>query len=117
MLLSPLLYLSDLMTNKLGLSLGSFGLPSDPFGSVIISNVGMYNAEELYSPLFPLGRAGVIIVVPTVERMPFVEGDDIVIKRGVRLCYTFEHRITDGRYMIAYANRVKHYLENVDEIV
>lgn len=87
---------SDLMANELHLHLPAQGMPADPFGSAMITSVGMFGIDTGFAPLFPLARCPMLILVPEVKTRPWVVGEQVVPRPVLRLCATFDHRIIDG---------------------
>lgn len=104
--------LSDLATNELDLHLPAQGMPRDPFGSAIVTNVGMFGIDTAFAPLVPLARCPILILVPEVRVRPWVVGDAIVPRPVLRLCATFDHRIIDGFAAGRLARSIRELLEN-----
>ncbi|HMV67363.1 MAG TPA: 2-oxo acid dehydrogenase subunit E2 [Myxococcota bacterium] len=95
-------YVLDLLSFllfTLNLDLRWAGLPRDPFGSAMVTNVGSLGLEEAYVPLVPYSRVPLLIAVGAVKKVPVVTDDDRVeIARVMRLFATFDHRILDGSH-------------------
>ena len=67
-LLPPLLYrvmlrLIEFCQYELNLNLSSLGVPRDPFGSAMVTSLGMKGVEMAYAPFFPQARAPMLILV------------------------------------------------------
>jgi pyruvate dehydrogenase E2 component (dihydrolipoamide acetyltransferase) len=92
----PATRLSDILVNELDFDLPAQGMPRDPFGSAIVTNVGMFGIDTAFAPLLPMARCPMLILVPEVRRRPFVEGDRVEARPVLRLCATFDHRLIDG---------------------
>ena len=88
--------LSDVLVNELHLDLSSQGMPRDPFGSALITSVGMFGIDTAFAPLLPMARCPILILVPEVRPRPWVDGDRLEIRPVLRLCATFDHRLIDG---------------------
>jgi pyruvate dehydrogenase E2 component (dihydrolipoamide acetyltransferase) len=80
----------------LNLDLRWAGLPNDPFGSVMISNVAAFGMDDVFAPLVPYSRVPVQLAMGPIHTEPVVEGDRIVPARVMRINGTFDHRVMDG---------------------
>ncbi len=98
LLLNRALDFISFLSYTLNLDLRAAGIPKDPFGSVMITNVGSLGLQEAYVPLVPYSKVPLLIAVGSVERSAVVEGDQIVIARTLGLFATFDHRILDGSH-------------------
>ncbi|MDP1829369.1 MAG: 2-oxo acid dehydrogenase subunit E2 [Archangium sp.] len=110
-LLRPLLWLVDVLTNELHLHLPSQGMPRDPFGSAVITNVGMFGIDTAFAPFVPLGRCPMLLLITEVKDRPWVEEGKLVVKPVLRLCATFDHRIIDGYAAGLLAKEIRAQLE------
>ncbi len=96
-LLGPVLDLISFLIYTLNLDLRWAGLPKDPFGSAMVTNVGSLGLEEAYVPLVPYSKVPLLIAVGAVKKVPIVTDDDrIEVARVMKLFATFDHRILDG---------------------
>lgn len=87
---------SDLITNELHLDFPSLGMPVDPFGTAIVTNVGMFGVDTAFAAFLPISRCPALILVTEVKDRPWVEDGQLVVRPVLRLCGTFDHRIIDG---------------------
>ena len=71
-------------------------LPEDPFGSVIVSNVGSLGIKKALLPLVPLTRAGMMVSVGEVSDEACVVQGQIQVRKILHLGVTFDHRLFDG---------------------
>ena len=110
--LKPLLKLVDVLTNELHLHLPGQGMPRDPFGSAVITNVGMFGIDTAFAPMVPLARCPMLLLVPEVRERPWVEDGKLVVRQVLRLCATFDHRIIDGHAAGKLAQAIRTALEN-----
>jgi pyruvate dehydrogenase E2 component (dihydrolipoamide acetyltransferase) len=92
----PATWLSDVLVNELHVDLAAQGMPRDPFGSAIVTSVGMFGIDAAFAPFVPLARCPMLILVPEVRPRPWAVGDAVVVRPVLRLCATFDHRIIDG---------------------
>ncbi|MBL0216634.1 MAG: 2-oxo acid dehydrogenase subunit E2 [Myxococcales bacterium] len=98
--------LSDVLVNELHLDLSAHGMPSDPFGSAIVTSVGMFGIDSAFAPFVPLARCPMLILVPEIRPRPWAVGDRVEVRPVLRLCATFDHRLIDGAAAGRFANRL-----------
>lgn len=84
------------LVHDLNLDLSFIRLPKDPFGSVIVTNVGSLGIKKALVPLVPLTRAGLLVSVGQITKEPVVVMDKIEIRDIMHLGVTFDHRLFDG---------------------
>lgn len=89
------------------------GLPRDPFGSVMITNVGSLGLEEAYVPLVPYSRVPLLLAVGAIQKTPMVTDDDeIEIVKTMKLFATFDHRLFDGSHAAKMSRMLKAWFED-----
>ena len=81
---------------SLGFRLPFFHIPRDPFGSVILSDIGSHGLNTGMAALFPMGRVPVVITMGKVEKKPVVVDEEVQIRSILPLTATLDHRIVDG---------------------
>ena len=97
-LLNRLINTIGFLSYTLNLDLRFLGIPQDPFGSVMVTNVGSLGLEEAYVPLVPYSRVPLLLAMGSVCKTPVVVDDEIVIAQTMRVFATFDHRILDGSH-------------------
>ena len=102
----PTTWLSDVLVNELHVDLAAQGMPRDPFGSAIVTSVGMFGIDSAFAPFVPLARCPMLILVPEVRPRPWAVGDRVEVRPVLRLCATFDHRIIDGAAAGRFAARL-----------
>ena len=110
----PTTWLSDMLVNELHVELP--GMPGDPFGSAIITSVGMFGIDAAFAPFVPLARCPILILVPEVRPRPWVAGDRLEIRPVLRLCATFDHRLVDGAAAGRFARRLGQLFAAPDQL-
>lgn len=74
------------------------GLPEDPFGSVMISNLGQMGIDNAFIPLVPYARVPVLVAIGLVKPRPVAnENREVTVKDMLRINYTIDHRYIDGK--------------------
>ena len=107
MLLNRVVDLIAFLSVTLNLDLSRFGIPNDPFGSVMVTNVGSLGLEEAYVPLVPYSHVPLLIALGATRAEPIVEDGEIVIAQIVRAFATFDHRVLDGAHAAKMAKTLK----------
>ena len=108
--------LSDLLVNELHVDLGKHGMPTDPFGSAIVTSVGMFGIDSAFAPFVPLARCPMLILVPEIRPRPWAVGDRVEVRPVLRLCATFDHRIIDGAAAGRFAARLTQLFARPDAL-
>jgi hypothetical protein len=96
----------------LNLDLSRLGIPRDPFGSVLITNIGALGLPEAYPPLVPYTRVPILVTVGAVEDAPVVEGGRVVPGKVMRINATFDHRVFDGVHAAKMVQTVRAWIEH-----
>ncbi|HTJ85378.1 MAG TPA: 2-oxo acid dehydrogenase subunit E2 [Polyangiaceae bacterium] len=108
MLLNKVLDLLGFLAFTLNLDLRFMGVPKDPFGSAMVTNVGSLGLEEAFVPLVPYSHVPLLVAVGAVREEPVVEEGQIVIERVIRLFATFDHRVLDGMHAAKMSRTLQH---------
>lgn len=89
--------LMSFLTYGLNLNLQSLGIPKDPFGSLMITNVGGMGIDLALAPLVPYSRVPLLLALGSVKDKPWIdENGDIVKRKILPIGVTFDHRMIDG---------------------
>lgn len=80
----------------LNLDLSSFGLPKDPFGSVMITNVGSLGIDIAWAPLCPYTRVPLLLAVGRMADKAWVVDGKVEVRPILPVAVTFDHRLIDG---------------------
>lgn len=110
-LLRAVLKFIDLMQYTFNVNPGFLGAPSDPFGSAMVTNVGVFGLTVGYAPFFPFARCPIILTLGCIEDRPVVDAGKIVPGRVLHLNGTFDHRVVDGYHAGVVAKEVRALLE------
>lgn len=94
------------------LDLKKYGLPRQPFGSVMVSSVGMFGIQHAYAPLSPYYRIPFLVLVGEVAQKPAVVDGKVVPRPLLTLSATMDHRYLDGYHAARLARSVRDYLED-----
>jgi len=108
----PLLKMTGYLASVLGLSLPMFGVERYPFGSLIITNVGMFGLDEGFAPPTPFAHVPVYVLIGALRDAAVVVDGAIVVQKQLTLCATIDHRYLDGAQGGVLARVVRDVLEN-----
>jgi pyruvate dehydrogenase E2 component (dihydrolipoamide acetyltransferase) len=111
-LLKPLLKVTGYLSAVLGISVPALGLEAYPFGSCIITNVGVFGLDEGFAPPTPFAHVPVYVLVGAVKEAAVVRDGAIVVRKQLTLCATIDHRYMDGAQGGVLARVVRDVLEN-----
>lgn len=109
-------WLSDVLVNELHVDLSAQGMPTDPFGSAIVTSVGMFGIDAAFAPFVPMARCPMLILVPEIRPRPWAVGDAVEVRPVLRLCATFDHRLIDGAAAGRFAYRLTQLFATPDQI-
>jgi pyruvate/2-oxoglutarate dehydrogenase complex dihydrolipoamide acyltransferase (E2) component len=112
LLLNRFLDLASFLSCTLNLDLRWAGLPNDPFGSLMISQVAAFGMQDVFAPLVPYSRVPTVLAMGPIHTEPVVEGHTIVPARVMRINATFDHRIMDGARAGAMARLLREAFED-----
>jgi pyruvate dehydrogenase E2 component (dihydrolipoamide acetyltransferase) len=96
-------------------------MPLDPYGSAMVTSMGMFGIAHAWAPLFPPAHCPIVVMVGAIERRPWVmdaSGPDerLEIRDILSLHVAFDHRIMDGVLAAQLTLRIKDLLENPDQL-
>ena len=111
-LLNVVLKIIGFLSFGLNLDLRWAGIPSDPFGSLMITNVGSLGLDVAYVPLVPYSRVPILLAVGAVKDKAVVENGKIVAAKMMAVNATFDHRIIDGFHAAQMSKVLRAWLEN-----
>jgi pyruvate dehydrogenase E2 component (dihydrolipoamide acetyltransferase) len=105
----PAIRLSSFLASDLDLDLPVLGIHRQPFGSAMISSVGMWDVTRAYSPLASYYRVPVLVLVGSVSPRPMAVEGRVVVRPMVTLTATYDHRYVDGRQAVQFAHAIREY--------
>jgi pyruvate/2-oxoglutarate dehydrogenase complex dihydrolipoamide acyltransferase (E2) component len=87
----------------LNIDLSFADIPQDPFGSIMITNVGGMGIDMAWAPLVPYSRVPLLMCVGAVTDKAVVVDGKIEIRPMLPIGITFDHRLIDGAHAGAMA--------------
>lgn len=91
----------------LNLDLSWLGLPKDPFGSVMVTNIGSLGIDIAYVPLCPYTRVPIILTIGATKDEPVVIDGKVEVRPIMPMTVTFDHRLIDGVHAAQMARDFK----------
>lgn len=101
----------------LNLDLTFFGIPKDPFGSVMITNVGGMGIDVAWAPLCPYTRVPLLLTVGAIQQKPWVVDDKVEIRPILPIGITLDHRFIDGVHASQMVKEFKECFANPDKFL
>ncbi len=115
-LIRPLVAFTGWLTAVMGVNMPLFGLEAYPFGSLIITSVGMFGLDEGFAPPTPFAHVPIYVLLGAVRDMPVAVDGVVVVRKMVTLCATIDHRFIDGAQGGILAKTIRRVLENPWEL-
>lgn len=87
------------------------GMPRDPFGSLMITNIGSLGLDVAYVPLVPYSRVPIILAMGAVREVPVVDKGRVIPGQVMKINATFDHRFIDGYHAAVMSRTLRTWLE------
>ncbi|MGZ6125985.1 MAG: 2-oxo acid dehydrogenase subunit E2 [Myxococcales bacterium] len=110
--LNAVLRLISFLAFTLNLDLRWAGVGKDPFGSMMITNVGSLGLDTAYVPLVPFSRVPILLALGAVHEVPVARGGAVTVAQMMRVNATFDHRIIDGFHASVLSRVVRDWFEH-----
>ena len=111
-MLNRLLKLISFFSFTLNLDLRWADIPNDPFGSVMITNVGSLGLDFAYVPLVPYSRVPILLATGEVKDAALVIDGQVKVGKQMSVNATFDHRIIDGFHAAIMSKVMRAWLEH-----
>jgi hypothetical protein len=111
-LLRPLVWLTGWLTSSLGVSAKALGLERQPFGSAIVTSVGMLGLDEAWVPPTPFARVPLYVLIGAVRERPVVVDGAVVTRPMLTVTATIDHRFIDGFQAATLARTFRRVFED-----
>lgn len=90
---------SSLVTQVLRRDIPFLGLEKNPFGSAMVSSVGMLGIPQGFAPLSWMYDVPVLVLVGEITQKAVVRGGAIVARSMLPITATIDHRYVDGSHI------------------
>ena len=97
-------------TETLQLEFGALGLHASPFGSAMVSGVGMFGLPRGFAPLAWAYDVPVLVLVGEVAEQAVVVDGRVEARPVLPLAITVDHRYVDGWHLAAALRALREYL-------
>jgi len=122
------------LSGCLGIEIGAIGVHPFPFGSCMVTSVGMLGVEQAFVPFTPFAHVPLLVMIGEVTRKPVVVVDErkeesesspgaakepkykVEIQQRITLTATIDHRFADGAEVAKCAKKLKFYIENPEHL-
>lgn len=84
----------------------------DPFGSVMVTNVGKFGVDVAYAPLIRWTHVPLIVLVGTAREMPTVVDGELCVRTMLPVSATIDHRLLDGAHVGKLSKIMRSYVED-----
>lgn len=111
-LLRPIVTWMGYLTGIWGLSIPALGLEAYPFGSCMVTNVGVFGLDEGFAPPTPYAHVPVLVLIGAVRDAPDVQDGELVVRKKMTLTATIDHRFMDGAQGGVLAKEVRRLFAN-----
>ena len=110
--LNALLRLISFLAFTLNLDLRWAGVGKDPFGSMMITNVGSLGLDTAFVPLVPFSRVPILLALGTARDVPVARDGAVSVAKIMRVNATFDHRLIDGFHASVLSRVVRDWFEH-----
>lgn len=110
--LNRVLKFISFLSYTLNLDLRWAGIPSDPFGSMMITNVGSLGLDVAYVPLVPYSRVPILLALGNVRDTPVVRDGKLAVGKTMKVNATFDHRFIDGFHASVLSRVLRDWFEH-----
>ena len=114
LLLRPFLRVLSFLCYTLNLDLRRFGVASDPFGSLMITNIGSLGLDTAYAPLVPFSRVPLLFAIGETRDEVLVENGRPVVGKTMNVNATMDHRVIDGFHAATISRVLREWMEDPD---
>jgi pyruvate/2-oxoglutarate dehydrogenase complex dihydrolipoamide acyltransferase (E2) component len=110
--LAGALKLTTLLTERLQLDIPSLALHASPFGSAMVSSVGMLGLPHGFSPLSWMYDVPLMVLVGAIDERPWVVDHQVVVRPVLPIMATIDHRYVDGAHISRLLGAFRSYLDD-----
>ena len=109
-LLRIALRLGSWLASDLAMDLAPLGLQAHPFGSAMVSSVGMLGIPVGFSPLMWMYRVPLLVLVGEMEDKPVAMDGRVEVRPVLPVTATIDHRYADGAQIAKALRAFRAYL-------
>ena len=109
-ILRRVMRLSAFAANRLDISIPALGIHRSPFGSAMITSVGMFGLPGGFAPISWLYEVPILLTVGRIGDRPVCEGGRVIARPTLPLSATIDHRFVDGWHISRAMKAFQAYL-------
>lgn len=113
-LMRPLMTTLSFLHLGLNLDTRWLGIPADPFGSALITNLGSLGLPRanILAPLVPFTRMPLVVTIGSIHDAPIVDDGALRVGKLMNVSFSADHRVTDGPAGVGVVNRFIEVMEH-----
>lgn len=115
-IIRPLVYFTGKLASGFGWNIPALGVERFPFGSAVLTSVGMFGIEVGYAPPTPWAHVPVYAAICQIRDEAVVRDGQVVVRPMLTLTATLDHRFVDGMDAGRFAKTIRRCLENPWEL-
>jgi pyruvate/2-oxoglutarate dehydrogenase complex dihydrolipoamide acyltransferase (E2) component len=104
------------LNNRLGIPTKGYPSQEFPMGRLIISSLMTYGVDIAFPPLVASMHMPAAVVISAVHSKVVVFEGKPAVRKVVNLCWTFDHRFSDGVDLAKIAIEVRNLFENPEAL-
>lgn len=109
-LLRRMLHATAFLTEDLGVDVPLLALHKEPFGSAMITSIGMFGLPSGFAPLAWMYDVPLLVLVGELVERPVVEDGAVVARMMLPISATIDHRYVDGSHVSRAMRAFREYL-------
>jgi len=98
------------LTEELGLNLPALGLRKSPFGSAMVTSVGMFGIPQGFAPLAWMYDVPLLVLVGEITPKPVAVAGRVEVHDMLPITATIDHRYADGWHISRAMAAFREYL-------
>jgi pyruvate dehydrogenase E2 component (dihydrolipoamide acetyltransferase) len=111
-LLRPTMRFTSWMAGDRGKGIKALGVKPNPFGSAMVTSVGMFGIQEGFAPLARFYKMPLLVLVGEIAPKPVAVDGRVEVRPVLTVTATIDHRYADGWHISQLIKPFKEYLWN-----
>jgi pyruvate dehydrogenase E2 component (dihydrolipoamide acetyltransferase) len=99
------------LAGERGIGIPALGIEPTPFGSAMVSSVGMLGIPTGFTPLSSMYRVPIIVLVGEISDQPVAVAGRVEVRPMLPVTATIDHRYADGAELAVALQAFRAYLE------
>jgi len=105
------------LAGQLGLNIPALGVRPFPFGSAMVTSLGMLGVDQGFIPFTPFAKVPMLLMVGAIKKAAIVNAEgQVAVQSQLILTATLDHRYVDGTEAARLAKRLSYLVEHPEEI-